>query len=256
MQRRNEKTELNMTMENAGHQETDPAAATVQPPVVESVQNPSRRRFNHAGVGASALVMTLGSRSVLAADAICKSPSGFESMRPAASMNANEVNSCAGIAPSAWLQRNDWPVSKDGSFIASFGSANPSVYAIPPTPATTTAAASNNAATKPAQNNGNAFGLGKTNSTAASTGSNPEGVLLKDATLVQALGGSATPTTVKNLIAAWLNALQRYNTFPTSDQAVRIYQELLQKGYYEPTAGVKWPEAKINEYLASVGSTG
>ena len=84
----------------------------------------------------------------------------------------------------------------------------------------------------------------------------PSQVLLKDATLYQALAGSRTPVVVKNLIAALLNFKAGYNSFPTDTDVVRIFQEWQQKGYYEVRATVKWYEADINRYLASTNSVG
>src|SRR5437868_671001 len=109
-----------MTMENPGHEENSRAADQVRQPAEATVPNPSRRRFTRAGVGASAVIMTLSGRSVLA-DTVCRSPSGFDSM-PAASINAKDAQArCMGIGPSQWLQQNTWPINKEAAFASIFG---------------------------------------------------------------------------------------------------------------------------------------
>lgn len=226
-----------MTMENSGNEETRSTVDNSQP----SLANPSRRRFNRVGAGASAVVMTLASRSVLAADALCKSPSGHDSMAP--SMNPNKIpNSCAGVSPSQWLSRRQWPVDKNALFSSSFGNSG-GLYADAPAALSTSSAANNtgNTSDKTVVNSSNSASI--------------NGLLLNDATLVQAMSGTATPVIVKNLLAAWLNALQGYNTFPTTDQVIHIFKEWQQKTYYEVRAGVKWYEKEINDYLATTGST-
>lgn len=262
-----------MTMENPGQQKTGPAADTVQQPVATAVPNPSRRRFTRAGVGASAVVLTLASRSVLA-DTLCKSPSGFDSLKPSTDTNQGAV--CAGKTADQWLLQDPWPVSKDTSFASIFGNGYDGLYAGAP-PATSTAArvaavptSTNkwfdpfNEGSKAGKTDGKAQAGTATaaTTTAATTTTIPNPatanseLLLKDATVFQAMSGSRTPLVVKNLLAAWLNARGKYSAFPTETDVVQIFQELQQKGYYEVRATVKWYEADINKYLASTNSLG
>jgi hypothetical protein len=263
-----------MTMENPGHKDTKPTAGNVQPPVAEVVANPSRRRFNRAGIGASAVVLTLASRSVLA-DTVCKTPSGFDSLSP--SMAGNTPNDCSGKSGSLWLMQDLWPIAKETPFASIFGQGYPNLYAGASSAAVAglgTAAAnagkswyepfsnnagagnsgSSNAGSNGNGNGNNGNGLG--NGVVKSNASDNNELLLKDATLVQALAGSRTPPVVKNLIAALLNFRAKLNTFPTDTEVVRIFQEWQQKGYYEVRASVKWFEADINRYLASTNSVG
>lgn len=251
-----------MTMENPRHEETNPTAANVQPPVADAVANPSRRRFNRAGVGASAVVLTLASRSVLA-DTVCKTPSGFDSLAP--SMAGNKPNNCSGISVSQWLMRDLWPIAKDVPFASIFGTGYPNLYAGASSvgvAGTSSAANAGKSWYEPFSNNTSAGNSGNSNAggngngvVKSASGDNNE-LLLQDATLLQALAGSRTPTVVKNLIAALLNFRAKYNTFPEDTDVVRIFQEWQQKNYYEVRAGVKWYEADINKYLASTNSVG
>ncbi|NVD96934.1 hypothetical protein [Massilia sp. BJB1822] len=51
------------------------------------------------------------------------------------------------------------------------------------------------------------------------------------------------------LTAAWLNVKAGLSTFLTEDMLKKIWSEFQSKGYYQPTAGVKWYSDKISEYL-------
>lgn len=53
----------------------------------------------------------------------------------------------------------------------------------------------------------------------------------------------------RHLIAAYLNVQAGLSTFQTVPMLQRIWLEYQAKGYYTPTAGVKWDSAKIVEYL-------
>jgi hypothetical protein len=261
-----------MTMENSGHEETRPEADKAQPPAHANVPNPSRRRFNRAGVGASAVLMTLASRSVLA-DTVCKTPSGFDSLAP--SMALNTRNHCSGKPAAYWLGQDLWPIAKDTPFASIFGDGYPNLYAGASSVAVagTSSATANagktwnetfsnnpgasNSESGNAGSNGNRNGKGNQgngNGVVKSNASNDNELLLKDATLVQALAGSRTPRVVKNLIAALLNFKAQYNSFPEDTDVVRIFQEWHRKGHYEVRATVKWDETDINKYLASANS--
>jgi len=264
-----------MTTENSEDKKMTPVTDNIQPPAHASLRNPSRRRFNRAGVGASAVVLTLASRSVLA-DAVCKSPSGFDSLAPSMAAT-NQQNLCSGRPVSQWLLQDPWPVAKDVPFASIFGEGYPGLYAGAASAGVAAAAKSNpgrswfepfsnpntgspgngtNASNGNGNGNGNSNGNGNGNGVAKAASNDNNELLLKDATLFQAMAGSRTPVIVKNLIAALLNFKAGYNTFPTDTDVVRIFQEWQQKGYYEVRATVKWYEADINKYLASTNSVG
>jgi hypothetical protein len=190
------------------------------------VPNPSRRRFNRAGVGASAVLLTLASRSALA-DTMCRSPSGFDSLQPSTGA-ANTAAACAGKPPSWWLQQHPWPVDKNASFSAFFGDGYPGLYAGASAGASTNAgivgasstggekwfdafstnrssAASESSTNGNNGNGGNNGNNGNNGNGAAILSSNTE-LLLKEATVYQAMAGTRTPRVVKSLLAAFLNA--------------------------------------------------
>ncbi|WP_338769383.1 hypothetical protein [Massilia sp. METH4] len=53
----------------------------------------------------------------------------------------------------------------------------------------------------------------------------------------------------RHLIACYLNVQAGLSTFQTVPMLQRIWLEYQAKGYYTPTAGVRWDGAKIVEYL-------
>lgn len=218
-----------MTMENSEHEETggqpDNGAAMTPP----QVRNPSRRRFTRAGVGASAVILTLTSRSALAQVA-CKSPSGFASAN--LSQHNNETARCDGITAASWLDPNrQWPVPKETRFIDIFGSS--SLMFRTGTPQKFYDAF-------PSRVDKKDVPPGQAKSTS-----------LDEATLYEALNGSETPAVVKSIIAAYLNFKDGRNTYPTDLQAIAIFKEWQANGIYTPSAGIRWTEDDILSYLGS-----
>ncbi len=55
----------------------------------------------------------------------------------------------------------------------------------------------------------------------------------------------------RHLVACWLNVKAGLSTFQTEVELKRIWNEYNTKGYYTPTAGVRWDGARIAEYLES-----
>lgn len=218
-----------MTMENSGHEETGRQpenGAAMTPP---QVRNPSRRRFTRAGVGASAVILTLTSRSALAQVA-CKSPSGFASAN--LSQHNNETARCDGITAASWLDPNrQWPIPKVTRFIDIFGSS--SLMFRTGTPQKFYDAF-------PSRVDKKDVPPGQAKSTS-----------LDEATLYEALNGSETPEVVKSIIAAYLNFKDGRNTYPTDLQAIAIFKEWQANGIYTPSAGIKWTEDDILSYLGS-----
>lgn len=209
-----------MTMENSGPEDTSPPADTTQPAMHAQVPNPSRRRFNRAGVGASAVILTLASGSVLA-QGVCKSPSGFESGN--VSGGGSRQPRCAGFTPQVWLERG---ISQD-------------LPALRVTFASVFSPVSSGSAGKPV---------------AGASGSNDTNqgeVALAAATLFQVLGGDTGSPVLKSLVAAYLNFSQLLNDFPTDIEIRQIYQEWTAKGTYTPMAGVTWGPSKIVDYLTA-----
>ena len=210
-----------MTMENSGPEDASPPADTKQPASHAQVPNPSRRRFNRAGVGASAVILTLASGSVLA-QGVCKSPSGFESGN--VSGGGPRQPRCTGFTPQVWLERG---ISQDlPALRVTFASVFSPVS--------------------------NAASVGKPIAgLSGSAATNQGNVKLDVATLFQVLGGDGASPVLKSLVAAYLNFSQQLNDFPTDNEIRQIYQEWTAKGTYTPMAGVTWGPGKIIEYLTA-----
>lgn len=219
-----------MTMENSGHEETGRQPQNGEATTPPQVRNPSRRRFTRAGVGASAVILTLTSRSVLA-QAACKSPSGFSSAN--LSQHNSEAVACDGVTAAKWLEPNrQWPVSKDTRFVDIFGSSSLLFR------------------TGTAQKFYDAF-PSRVDKKDSPSGQAGKSTSLDEATLYDALNGSETPAVVKYIIAAYLNYRGGLNAYPTDLQAIAIFKEWQSKGYYTPSAGIKWSEDDIMNYLGS-----
>jgi hypothetical protein len=219
-----------MTMENSGHEETGRQPQNGEATTPPQVRNPSRRRFTRAGVGASAVILTLTSRSVLA-QAACKSPSGFSSAN--LSQHNSESVACDGVTAASWLDPNrKWPVPKDTRFIDIFGSSSLAFR------------------TGAAQKFYDAF-PSRVDKKDLPPGQAAKSTSLDEATLYDALNGGETPVVVKSIIAAFLNFRARLNTYPTDQQAIAIFKEWQANASYAPSAGIKWTEEDIMNYLGS-----
>lgn len=218
-----------MTMENSGHKETGRQPENGQAMTPPQVRNPSRRRFTRAGVGASAVILTLTSRSVLA-QATCNSPSGFASAN--LSQHNHESARCEGVTASRWLDPNrEWPVPKETRFIDIFGSS--SLMFRTGTPQKFYDAF-------PSRMDKKDLPPGQAKSST-----------LDEASLYDALNGTETPAVVKSLIAAYLNFKAGLNSYPTDLQAIAIFKEWQTNGIYTPSAGIKWTEDDILNYLGA-----
>jgi hypothetical protein len=227
-----------MTMENSGHKETGRQPEDGQATAPPQVRNPSRRRFTRAGVGASAVILTLTSRSVLA-QATCNSPSGFASAN--LSQHNHDAGSCDGVPASSWLDPNrQWPIPRETRFVDIFGSSRlmfrtgtpQKFYDAFPSRA-------DKKDTPPGQaKKDTPPGLAKSSS-------------LDEASMYDALNGSETPAVVKSIIAAYLNFRAGLNKYPTDLQAIAIFKEWQANKIYTPSAGIKWNEDDILNYLGA-----
>ncbi|SMP69439.1 hypothetical protein [Noviherbaspirillum suwonense] len=215
-----------MTMENSGHEDKSQAADQAQPPAHAVVPNPSRRRFTRVGVGASAVVATLASRSVLA-NLACTTPSGFTSMNQS-HRAADGVIQCNGLSYMDWMRTEGWAPPGTAMFSIEFSPARPDLLVGEPVTGT---------------------GI-------ADTGGGTSGLLLDKATLRQALFGTQTPLIVKHLIAALLNASTNRSTYPTTIQVKEIFRDWNANNSYEVTAGVRWSTDEIIKYLSYTQTPG
>lgn len=220
-----------MTMENPENKDTDRQPQNGQAAGPSPLRNPSRRRFTRAGVGASAVILTLTSRSVLAQTTACTTPSGF------ASANLSRQNSdpvlCEGVTASSWLSPDrKWPVPRDTKFSEIFGSSSLALRTGSPQKF-------NEAPFQSQANKKDSSGQTKSTS-------------LNEATLFDALNGTETPAVVKYIIAGYLNFRAGLNSYPTDLQVIAIFKEWqATNGYYTPSAGIKWGEKEIIGYLGA-----
>jgi len=207
--------------------------------------NTTRRKLTGAGLGASA-IFTLASRPVLAG--VCQSPSA------AVSGNLSQhgtPTTCSGRSPGYWKEHpEEWPTA---------------TYA-PGTATNPDPTGNGNGYKNKAENwsggtlfhplfSGGLFkaDLDKNPSTANTSlsmmqvmqlnnGSNPWGLTDPDN-----LGA--------HIVAALLNAVTGKTTGVLSDtQVINMWNEWVSKGYFEPTAGVRWTSANIVTYIVSTFS--
>lgn len=200
----------------------------------ESV-NESRRRFTKSGLAVSGVLLTLASRPSLGGGGgggggwVCKSPSGFLS----ANLSQHGTSKyCSGRTPGYWCTHYNWPSPyKTGSCT--------------------------NTKFKQDYNNW------------SNTGSS-SGTMYKDSTLgfhctgygagylkysmiqVTLLGGTGDPYQLgAHCVAALLNARMGWTPVLTEAQVRGMFNDYAARGYFEPTAGVKWYAADIVTYLKS-----
>jgi hypothetical protein len=234
-----------MTMENSGHEETKQAAADIQPPAHADVPNPSRRRFTRIGAGASAVVMTLASRSVLA-NMACTAPSGFHSANMShGGLKDSRIN-CNGLSYQEWMSIEDWNPPKESMFKHVFGTMPRHDLMVGTSVATDTFLKGK--AQAPGQDKEKDKGKDKEKGS--------DDLKLKDATLYQALCGAQSPLVVKHLVAALLNVRSNRSTYPTEDNIREIFNDWNTHNCYEVTAGVKWSTDEIIEYLTYTQTRG
>jgi hypothetical protein len=181
-------------------------------------ENDSRRDFTKSGLLLSGILLTLASRSALGGNFTCKSPSGFLSGNLS---NHGTPSTCSGKSPGYWgNQPAQWPrpyqpgiCKKSCTKIANWsgGTAFRSIF--------------------------NCTGQGQI-------------YLPYSMMQVLWLPGNADPAQLgAHIIAAVLNARMGSTPTLTETQVTNIFNEWDVKGYFEPTAGVKWYAADIVLYL-------
>jgi hypothetical protein len=187
-----------------------------------------RRRLVGGGLGAAPLLMTLVSRPVLGQET-CLSTSAHLS---GPTSHPHEQQVCSGGSPSYWSRPqnfDEWPS---------------------PYQATTHGAS--------AGTHGASAGLGSSSSLLSTTATlfsatfspspyPPETTLL---TVLQ-MGGPSNDV-ARHLVAAQLNVAKGWTPVLDAGQIQAIWLEYTGKGYFEPTAGVKWYEPEIVAYLESL----
>ncbi|MDB5727242.1 MAG: hypothetical protein JWR25_830 [Noviherbaspirillum sp.] len=174
-----------------------------------------RRRIIQGGIAAPVL-MTLVSRRALGGtgNLTCKTASGFMSAN--ASLHGKPTT-CTGRTPGYWKQTQHY-----------------------------------SAWTSPYQPTSKTKGYSATlfHSTATGFRSGPFGSM-GDKTLLQVLssGGGDVTALARHISAALLNSAASMTPVLNQTRVRTIWNDYVQKGYFEPTVGVKWDAAQIVTYL-------
>jgi hypothetical protein len=86
-----------------------------------------------------------------------------------------------------------------------------------------------------------------------STTTGLEGAVFGRHTMVEVLernaGGGAYGTLGQYMVAALLNAAAGHTPFLSESTIRRMWNDLLSKGSFEPTPGVKWGLTEVTDYL-------
>ena len=183
----------------------------------------NRRRLVRGGLGAAPLLMTLVSRPVLG-EVTCLSCSAHLS---GPTSHPHEQQVCSGGSPNYWSQNlNEWPspyqATTDAEASAALGSSS-TLFATTANTATLFAATFSPSPYPP------------------------------ETTYLAVLNMSGPSNEVaRHLVAAQLNVAKGWTPVLDAGRIQEIWLEYTGKGYFEPTAGVKWYEADIVAYLESL----
>jgi len=196
----------------------------------------SRRRFTKSGLAVSGVLLTLASRPSLGGGTgggggfTCKTPSGFTS----ANLSQHGTpKTCSGRTPGYWGTNTDtshpWPLPyKTGKCIDTKKTQDYRSWSI----------------TGATMFKDSTLGFHCTGYGARYLNYSMMQVIL--------LGGSGDPYQLgAHCVAALLNARKGWTPVLTEAQVRNMFNEYASKGYFEPTAGVKWYPADIVTYLKS-----
>ncbi len=194
-----------------------PRDAARQPPPV----NDSRRQFTKSGLVVSGVLFTLTSRSAVSGNFVCKSPSGFLSGNLS---KHGTPATCSGLSPGYWgTHPEQWPMPYQPGSCKNKTCTTASDWC-----------------------NGTPF--------RSVFNCNGQGTIYLPYSMMQTiwLRGNADPAQLAaHCVAAILNAKMRTTPVLTEIKVVSIFNEWDGKGFFEPTAGVKWYAADIVSYLKS-----
>lgn len=183
--------------------------------------NHARRHFSRTGLVASGVLLTLTSRAAVGGNFICKSPSGFLSGN--LSQHGTPIT-CSGLSPGYWgTHPTLWPLPYQAGACSAKSCTNSASWS------------------------------GGTHFSSIFTCAG-QGRIYTAYSLMQViwLTGSGDPAQLgAHCVAAILNARMATTPVLTETKVVNIFNEWDIKGYFEPTAGVKWYAADIVNYLNS-----
>ena len=186
----------------------------------ETPKSDARRRLLRAGLASAPVVMTIASRPVLGATA-CQAASAGASANSAA---ARTVQMCSGLTPDQWkMQAASWPSPYCGTSASQFGAVSTLSYAQPSATlyhCPTTGFA------------GRTFG---------------------QSTMLEVLDMGENSASLRGLgrwmVAALLNACSGRTPVLDESGVRAMWNDMLNQGYHEPTAGVRWGVPEIIAYL-------
>ena len=217
-----------MEKQNPDQPQTDQPATPAQQAGVSD----SRRRFTHAGLGVSA-IFTLASRPVLAGQ--CFTPSA------AVSGNLSTHGTpptCSGLSPGYWKEHPEaWVV----------GGITPGTCS------------NGNSCNKVENWSGGTLFHPYFSGATFMINVNNVSTSLSMMQVLQLNNGASNPSGYPNdpdnlgahIVAALLNAISGYTPVLTPTQVVGMWNEWVNTGYFEPTAGVQWNAAQIVTYIQS-----
>jgi hypothetical protein len=188
--------------------------------VPETPRSNARRRLLRAGLAGAPVVMTDASRPVQGAVA-CTTASAGGSANSAA---AQTVQMCSGLTPEQWkAQATNWPAPYTGNNPFSFQSVSALGFTPPP---------------------GTLYHCPTTGFS---------GHVFGDRTMLEVLdigeGGGGLRGLGRYMVAALLNACCGRTPVLTETAVRGMWNDMVNRGYYEPTAGVQWQAPEIIAYL-------
>lgn len=193
------------------HDESAEPGDAPQAPAVEP-QSADRRRLLRGSLAAAPVLMTVISRPVLG-QTVCLSPSASTSIQPSGTQTGA---ACSGLTPEQWKAKaSRWPAPYYATTSQSLGGHQATCYHCPTT------------------------GLG--------------GHVYGEMTMMQVIdftqGGRDMTALGRYIVAALLNA-RAGRTPVLNETGVRnMWNDLINRGYYEPTAGIRWTSTQIVAYL-------
>ena len=225
-------------MKNRVHQKEEMETDRLSQGIAEQAKlaDESRRNFTKSGLAVSGVLLTLASRSALGGGFVCKSPSGFLSGN--VSQHGTPLT-CDGRTPGYWGTNTDaqhpWPSPyKTGTFACVDGDKKSKDCS--------------------SQDYKNWSGGTMFNDAFLGFYCSGFGAHLASYSMMQVilLGGNGDPYQLgAHIVSALLNARMGWTPVLTEAQVRNIFNEYDLKGYFEPTAGVKWYPAEIVDYLKS-----
>ena len=194
-----------------------------------------RRRLLRSGLAAAPVLMTVASKPVLG-QTVCAAPSAFLSAGSGAAARTTSV--CSGLSPRAWkAHAMSWP--------APYCGIPQNAYA---------------AAQSGTNQSGTNYSYASTRSPTLyhcpTTGL--AGRVFGDRTMLEVIdigeAGSDQAALGRYIVAALLNARAGRTPVLTETAVRNMWNDLVNRGYYEPTAGIRWGAPEIIAYLRTTMS--